>query len=344
MLPLVPLRSQAPADYGDVRGEFAALVFGCGIFDLSYRAKIELTGSDQTRWLNGMVTNNIRDLAANHGVYSFLLNPQGRILGDLYAHDRGGSLLLDTDQSQLEKLLAIFDKFIIMDDVEVANISDRLSAIGLAGPGVRRVLKAAGVEVPELKTLESAEFTWNNTQLSILRGDNPSVESYELWLAPQNVTPVWDALVNAGATPAGTAATELLRIASGVPRYGQDIRERDLPQETSQERALHFAKGCYVGQEIVERIRSRGAVHRQFAGFEIRASDNSNAALPAPGTKFQMDGKDVGEITSVASLPIASGERSVALGYIRREFGTIGKQVLAGGTELTVTKLPFVTL
>jgi folate-binding protein YgfZ len=341
---VVPRPSQAPADYGDVHGEFAALVSGCGIFDLSDRAKIKLTGSDQIRWLNGMVTNNIRDLAANHGVYAFLLNPQGRILGDLYAYNRDGSLLLDTDQSQLEKLLAIFDKYIIMDDVEVANVSGQLTAIGLAGPEVRRVLKAAGLEVPELKTLELAELTWNHTHLCILRGDNPSVEWFELWLAPENVTPVWDALVNAGARPAGTKATELLRVASGVPRYGQDIRERDLPQETSQERALHFAKGCYVGQEIVERIRSRGAVHRQFAGFEIRASDNSNATHPAPGTKFQVDGKDVGEITSVASLPVVSGERTVALGYIRREFGTLGKQVLAGDTELIIAKLPFVTL
>jgi folate-binding protein YgfZ len=332
-----------PADYGDVRAEFAALVSGCASFDLSARAKIRLTGSDQIRWLNGMVTNNIRDLAANHGVYAFLLNPQGRILGDLYAYNRGGSLLLDIHKSQLEKLLAIFDKYIIMDDVEVANVSDQLSAIGFAGPDVRRVLKTAGLDVPALKTLEVAELAWNSTQVSILRGDNPNVESYELWLAPEQLTSVRDALVNAGARPAGTTATELLRIASGVPRYGQDIRERDLPQETSQERALHFAKGCYVGQEIVERIRSRGAVHRQFAGFEIRASDRGKT-LPEAGTKFQVDGKDVGEITSVASLPTVNGERAVALGYIRREFGNIGKQVFAGDTELTVASLPFVTL
>src|ERR1700730_8269796 len=105
------------ARFGDPQAEFTALRSGCGVYDLGFRAKISLTGGDRVRWLNGMVTNNIRDLAMNHGVYAFLLNPQGRILGDLYAYHRGGSIWLDTDQSQLEKLLAIFDKYIIMDDV-----------------------------------------------------------------------------------------------------------------------------------------------------------------------------------------------------------------------------------
>jgi folate-binding protein YgfZ len=340
VLPVQPLPPQVPADYGDVRAEFAALLSGCGIYELSTRAKIKLTGSDQIRWLNGMVTNNIRDLAANHGVYAFLLNPQGKILGDLYAYNRGGSLLLDTDQSQLEKLLAIFDKYIIMDDVEVTNISDQLTAIGIAGTKAREVLRATGIEVTDLQPLQFADLTWQNIKLTLMRGDNPSLDAYEFWLAPENLTTVWDALVKAGAMPAGATAMELLRIAAGVPCYGKDIRERDLPPETGQTRALHFAKGCYVGQEIVERIRSRGAVHREFAGFEIKVSDN--AVLPSPGTKIQLDGKDVGEITSVASLPTATGERPVALGYIRREVGAAGKQVYAGGEEVTIVRLPFI--
>ena len=106
-----------------------------GVYQLSARAKVSLTGSDRVRWLNGMVTNNIRDLAPGHGVYAFLLNPQGHILGDLYAYNRGESLLVDTDQSRLEKILAVFDKYIIMDDVEVAG--EKLEAVGIAGPKSR---------------------------------------------------------------------------------------------------------------------------------------------------------------------------------------------------------------
>src|SRR5712692_2142953 len=116
------------ARFSDPQTEFGALRTGCGAYDLGFRAKIALTGGDRVRWLNGMVTNNIRDLAQGHGAYAFLLNPQGHILGDLYAYNRGDSLVIDADQSQLERLLATFDHYIIMDDVEVANVSDKLTA------------------------------------------------------------------------------------------------------------------------------------------------------------------------------------------------------------------------
>src|ERR1700746_1911393 len=115
----------AVADAADLRGqfrrEFHALVSGCGIYRVD-RAHIALTGSDRVRWLNGMVTNNIRDLAVGHGVYAFLLNPQGKIQSDLYAFNRGESLVVETDASQVETVLQIFDRYIIMDDVEVENL------------------------------------------------------------------------------------------------------------------------------------------------------------------------------------------------------------------------------
>jgi folate-binding protein YgfZ len=321
------------SDLGNVPSEFAELVSGCGLFDLN-RAKVALTGSDRVRWLNGMVTNNIRDLAVGRGVYAFLLNPQGHILGDMYAYNRGESLTLDTDLSELEKLLAIFDRYIIMDDVEVANLTDRMQSIAIAGPKASAVLRTAGFQFPQLGSLQFADVTWQNAQVTLVRGDHPGVDWYELWLASEQLSALKHALTQAGAKPVGTAALELLCIAAGIPRYGQDIRERDLPQETSQDRALNFNKGCYVGQEIVERIRSRGAVHRKFAGFEVEGP------LPAPGTKIQAEGKGVGEITSAASLPVQDGERRVAIGYIRREFAS-GKQVQVPGAQLTVTDLPF---
>jgi folate-binding protein YgfZ len=322
-------------DFGNVRAEFGSLLSGCGVYELSLKAKIALTGGDRVRWLNGMVTNNIRDLGVGHGAYAFLLNPQGHILGDLYAYNRGESVMIDTDQSQSQKLLTTFDHYIIMDDVEVANVSEKLTAIGITGPRVREVLLAAGFAIPEMEPLQFVDVTWRSLALTVVGGDNASVESYELWLSPDQAMSLRDALTKAGATPAGATALELLRIAAGIPRYGQDIRERDLPQETEQLRAVHFSKGCYVGQEIVERIRSRGNVHRKFTGFEVQGT------LPALGTKIQADGKEVGEITSVASLPLKSGECPVALGYIRREIATRGRQVHAGSTQLSVAALPF---
>src|SRR5678815_5659676 len=174
-----------PADFGDVRAEFQALVAAAGVYELSARAKVSLTGSDRVRWLNGMVTNNIRDLAPGHGAYAFLLNPQGHILGDLYAYNRGESSLVDTDRSQLDKILAVFDKYIIMDDVEVAG--EKLAVIGIAGPKSREALQAAGFQVPDLGPLQFSAVTWQQTAVTLVRGDNPRVESFELWLAQNDV-------------------------------------------------------------------------------------------------------------------------------------------------------------
>jgi folate-binding protein YgfZ len=322
-------------DFGDARAEFRALVSGCGVYEVKGRARIGLTGSDRVRWLNGMVTNNIRDLARGRGVYAFMLNPQGRILADFYVFNRGDRLFLDTDQSQAEKILATFDHYIIMDEVEVSNLSLESAIIRVGGPNSREVLRAAGLEVVELEPLEFADSAWQQMSLTVLRTDHEAIELFELWLPPAHAPALRAALLKAGATPVGGAALESFRIASGIPRYGQDIRERDLPQETEQRRALNFSKGCYVGQEIVERIRSRGNVHRTFTGFVV------DGALPPLGTKIQLDGKDVGEITSVASLPVATGERLVALGYVRREAASAGKELSAEGAKLTVTRVPF---
>jgi folate-binding protein YgfZ len=329
----------AAARFGDPQAEWAELRAGCGVYDLGYRAKISLTGADRVRWLNGMVTNNIRDLAADRGVYAFLLNPQGHILGDLYSYNRGDSILIDTDRSQLEKILATFDHYIIMDDVEVKNLSDELTALGIAGPKARDVLNKAGIAVPEMQPLQAVEATCecdcDCVKCTVVRGQDSETESYDLWLSPSEVSKTWDALLAAGASPVGFEAIELQRIVSGVPLYGVDIRERDLPQETEQERALNFNKGCYVGQEIIERIRSRGAVHRKFSGFIA----DGVAAIP-PGNKIVAGEKEVGEITSVAALDLRGVKKTVALGYLRREVSTPGREVVIAGVKAIVASLP----
>ncbi len=326
------------AEGSQVKVDFQTLLAGAGVYALDKRAHLSLTGSDRTRWLNGMVTNNIRDLASGSGVYAFLLNPQGHILGDLYAFNRGQSLAVETGSSQLEKVRSTFDRYIIMDDVEVEDLSAKLATIGISGPDSGSVLAKASFTIPALDMLQFADLTWRDVPVTIVRTDNPLVESYELWLAPEIAQPAQKALIEAGAKSVSGPALELLRVVSGLPAYGQDVRERDLPQETEQQRALHFSKGCYVGQEIVERIRSRGAVHRKFSGFEVQGE------LPSPGAKIQSDGKDVGEITSLAVLPTTTGERRVALGYIRREAALPGKVLAAGNAELSIAALPFANL
>lgn len=321
-----------PAEYGDTRTEFHALLSGCGVYDLGWRAKIVLTGSDRVRWLNGMISNNVRDLAIGHGVYAFLLNAQGHIQADLYAFQRGESLLVDTECSQREKILQLFDHYIIADDVEVKDISNQVTVLGLTGPGSRNVLERADILVPELGYLQFADMRWNEVSITLLHSGEEAKDSWQVWIAPEHVRALWDALAKAGARPSGASALNLFRISRGIPQFGQDIRERDLPQETGQMRALNFTKGCYLGQEIVERIRSRGAVHREFGAFAVEG------VLPAAGTRIQADGKEVGEITSSAILPLPAGDRTAALGYLRRE--AAGKELFAGTAKLTQTQIP----
>ncbi|HUK88585.1 MAG TPA: hypothetical protein VLT85_13035 [Terriglobales bacterium] len=325
--------AETAARFGAVADELAALRAGCGLFDLGWRAKLLITGSDRVRWMNGMVTNNIRDLAPGHGNYNFLLNAQGHIQGDLYVYNRGEYLLADTDAAQAPRLREIFEKYIIMDDVEITDAGEKLTALGVAGPRSRGVLEAAGLKLRALAPLEVEDLTWNAVGLSLVRRQG-DVERHEVWLAPANASALWDALVKAGALRVGSEALELRRVELGAPRYGVDIRERDLPQETGQERALNFTKGCYLGQEIVERIRSRGAVHRAFTAFRV-----ADAAV-GPGDKVLAGGKEAGEITSVACLPSEKGPCTLALGYIRRETAAPGAEVEIGGSKATVVALP----
>jgi len=327
------------ACFSDPQQEFGTLRRDCGVYDLGFREKISLTGADRQRWLNGMVTNNIRDLAVGRGAYAFLLNPQGRILGDLYVYNRGESILVDTDADQLEKMIATFDHYIIMDDVVMTKLGEHMTSLGVAGPNSRAVLQASGVQIPDMQPLEivapKCDCDCGCLECSVVRGEDSSRESYEIWIAPHDVLKLWQALRAAGAKAVGWEALELDRIVSGIPRYGVDLRERDLPQETGQDRALNFSKGCYVGQEIVERIRSRGAVHRRFSGFLL-----DGAVEIAAGAKIVSGEKEVGEITSAASVMVDGRQRTAALGYIRREAGTPGREVTIGGSQAVIVQLP----
>jgi folate-binding protein YgfZ len=313
------------------RRELTALLAGCGVYHPD-ATLLSFTGRDRVRWLNGMVSNNIRNLAAGHGVYAFVLNAQGHIQGDLYAFNRGESLVLQIERAQADKLLQIFRRYIIMDQVEIQDLSGEFAVIGLAGPKSAAVVRGLGLNSGDLATLQFAESQWNGAQITLLQCDNQCVPSYELWVPKEHADSLWDSALKGGAEEVGAESLESFRIACGIPKIGQDIRERDLPQETSQERALSFTKGCYIGQEIVERIRSRGAVHRTLTGFEVDGSQ------PTAGTKIQAEGKDVGEITSVATIPAHDGEKVIALGYLRKEHAE--KELTAAEAKIRPVSLP----
>jgi folate-binding protein YgfZ len=331
--------AETALSFGDSRAELAAMVRGCGVYDLGWRAYIRIGGRDRVRWLNGMVSNNIRELPERHGNYNFLLNAQGRIQGDLYVYNRGDYFIAATEGAQLENLLKLLRKYIIMDQVEITDLGPELTAVGVQGPGAREVLSRAGVAGSLPEPMELTETDWRGQKLSITRMANERFETYEVWLPPTAAPALWDSVVSSGATPVGMEALEMFRVATGIPRFGLDLRERDLPQETAQMQALNFSKGCYIGQEIVERIRSRGNVHRTLAGFVIEGS------RPEPGSKIRVDGKDVGEITSVLELPALDSPprrgMTLALGYVRRENAQPGSEVQIAEANAKVSALPF---
>jgi aminomethyltransferase len=319
------LGADAILNFGDPAREFAALREGCGLFMLSWRRKIAVTGKDRVRWLHNMVTNNVRDLALNRGAYNFVLNAQGRILGDIYIFNRGESLVIDTDESQVESLLTAMKRFIIMDKVEMSVLPT--VALGFCGPKTEQMLALLGEEVEGMEPLELRELSKGR---AFVRGPLSKPAWYEIWLPTSE-----EMAVNvAGATMVGTQALEWWRIVHGIPQYGQDIRDRDLPQETEQVQALNFTKGCYIGQEIVERIRSRGQVHRKFTGFEFED------VHPVLG-KAEAEGRVMAEVTSIASVPTSSRERNIGLGYVRREAAATGSQVDLGGHKARIVDLPF---
>lgn len=293
--------------------ETAALIYGAAVHDLGWLRRVEVRGEDRFRWLSGMVTNMVNELEPANGAWNLVLNAQGRIQGDLTVWRDGDRLSLEIAADQYDRLLAHLDRFIIMDDVElVSQDAGEMTAIGLTGPGADDVLVRLGL--PTLpQPLTMTRTAWNGMDLQICRGYGVIAEHYEIWTPVSAVAKLWKFLTTGGAVPVGSAALEAFRIAEGIPAYGVDIAERDLAQETSQMRALSFNKGCYLGQEIVERIRSRGNVHRHLRSLEL------DGPLPTPGTELILNGAPAGQLTSVAELPLAGGPRRFALGMVRGE-------------------------
>jgi folate-binding protein YgfZ len=315
--------------------ELAALTSSTGLFDLGYRAFVKITGSDRIRWMNGMVTNTIQGLAENHGNYSFLLNAQGRILGDVTIHRLSDSLLLQTDRSQISSILAHLDHFIIMDDVELQPLDASFTAIGIAGPKAAEILTSLGLQPPAAGELVITK--WQDTEITIL--SSPS--RFELLLPTSAAPALWQAILAKGATACGTESIEALRILNAEPLYGVDIRDRHLPQETAQTQALNFNKGCYLGQEIVERIRSRATVHRTFKQFSL--SETIPALEPGQTLPLEAEGAQqnpAGEISSLAHYNLPEFHGTLALGFIRTEVLERKLPITWAGAAVAVLEKP----
>jgi aminomethyltransferase len=321
--------------------QIAALLGGAGLSPLDSTGWIRVSGKDRARWLNGMVTNSVKELQPGKGCYSFMLSAQGRIQGDAYIFAEEEAFLLEAAADRVPGLITLLGRYIIMDKVELADESGARSGLSLSGPRAAALLEETGLSAALPGELEMQTVSWNSAEIAVIHAYSPLVPRFEIWAQAATIEALAKALLEAGATACGAEALEWLRLLEGTPRYGVDIRDRELPQETGQMRALHFTKGCYLGQEIVERIRSRGNVHRAFTAFRLEGS------LPDAGTLLEAGGKPAGELTSVAAIPLAgatgaTGETlQLGLGYARREAleGNL-PLVYPGGTAIPVP-VPF---
>ncbi|HEY3937128.1 MAG TPA: glycine cleavage T C-terminal barrel domain-containing protein [Bryobacteraceae bacterium] len=280
---------------------YEALRMDVAWLDLSARGILRLTGEDRARLLHALSTTHIQDLSPGAGVYAFFLNEKGRILADSYIYNLGESFLLDTEPETAATLRDHLDRYIIADDVTVEDQTGRRPVIGLEGPASFERAATLGIPVPgQPFGIEPYGDGF------VARVAATGLAGLRLWLS----TAEKEALL-ADIPEAMPQEARIVRLENGLPRYGEDITSRFLVQETQLLHAVHFNKGCYLGQEIVERVRSRGQVHRLLTPIQL-----AGAAAPEPGTKLTIDGK-AAEITSAAYSPALG--KVVALAYVRTE-------------------------
>ena len=294
-------------DISLMRG-YEALRNGAAWLDLSARGKIKLTGEDRARLLHAMTTNHIEQLTAGQGCYAFFLNDKGRILSDANILCRPDHFLLDLEPEAREKIYQHLDHYIIADDVTLEDATDSIATIAVEGPKAVEVLNSAGAPVP---AADYSSLEWGSRLVARLNSTG-SLGFFIFTLVAEK-SDIIAQLESAGAAPSDAQAFHVVRLERGKPRYGEDISERYLAQEANQPQAMHFSKGCYLGQEIVERVRSRGQIHRALMPLVLDAK-----TPPEPGAKFQIGEANAVEITSAAYSPAL--DKVVALAYVRSEY------------------------
>jgi folate-binding protein YgfZ len=272
---------------------YDALMNSAGLVDLSSRGRIRITGEDRARLLHAMTTNHVQQMKAGDGLYAFFLNAQGRILADAYVLCFEDHFLLDTAPETRAAVYSHLDQYIIADDVTLEDITEQTFSFGIEGPKAVDIAGHCGMQAPHHR--------WAHVQAGELEAAAISAtgsQGVRVYGPARHKDETAAAIEGAGAIAASPEDAETARIENFVPRYGCDITEHTLPQETQQTHALHFQKGCYLGQEIVERIRSRGHVNRQLMGFRL-----DGHAVPAPGAQLFAGGKAAGDVTSAAISP-----------------------------------------
>ncbi|HXY00537.1 MAG TPA: glycine cleavage T C-terminal barrel domain-containing protein [Candidatus Limnocylindrales bacterium] len=328
-----------PDSFGDWEGEYRALRESVGLIDKNYRAYLKFTGPDRVRYLNAILTNDIKSLKENHATISLFLNPQGHIQAEIETHALADKLFCVSYAMIRERLIPAMDKYIIMDDVTLTDLTDDVATLALEGPkAAEAIAELTGVELAGMEELESREISVGGMECRVVQRSAGKEASGEFLLHRKDVRELWRILLNAarsrGGGPAGYKALNAVRLEQGVPWFGYDFGEKQIPHEAGlQDSHISYTKGCYTGQEIVERVRSRGQVNRMRVSLRFEGS-----RVVAANTALVSEGKEVGYVTRTGFSPGVNAV--IGMGYVRRESAAAGTQLTAGEGGAMVVAAP----
>ena len=341
-----------PDDWGDAREEQRFANESVALIDKNYRAYFTFTGPDRVRYLNAILTNNIKDLGNGQGVVSLLLNAQGRILAEIETFADAEKLFCISYLMIRELLGEVLDKYIIMDDVTFSDDAEKFGTLAVEGPRAAEVVKElTGVDLnllPELGCLDVKVNSHSSENAKVDKASSDNSERAipcrlvrrfaggEFIVERDKLEPLWDVLLQAtrrhGGGPIGYKALSARRLVQSVPWFGYDFGEKQIPHEAGLESShISYTKGCYTGQEIVERVRSRGQVNRRRVELLF-----DGESVPEDGAELNVDGKAVGFVTRAAQSWFPPGV--LGMGYLGKEHRGVGAKLQwSGGSGTVVT-------
>jgi folate-binding protein YgfZ len=329
---------EAPADYGAPNEEYAALREGCALVDRSDVGRLELMGEDRQRFLNGLVTCDVKPLGAGEGAYGYFTDRQGKILSDVVVLALADRLWLELPPSAGETVRAQLQKYIIADRVEVKPLDD-LVLWTIAGPRARPFLAAISSAPPPDAPWSHRKTVIDGSEVQWVRQARLGVEAWTLWMSASIARGLAESLVQRGADwglrPVGRTALEAVRVEEAIGRFGRDFGPANFPQEVGEGSAVSYAKGCYLGQEIVARIHYRGGVNHRLTGLEFEAP-----SAPRAGSSLLLEDREVGTVSSAVESP-RGGWIGLAMihrrGWDAAEFSTAGGVARTRGAPETKT-------
>jgi aminomethyltransferase len=349
--PLAPLHRSAGATMGtwfgctlpdhwiDPREEEEFARKSVALVDKNYRAYLSFTGPDRVRYLNAILTNNIKDLSPGQGNASLMLNPQGHILAEIETYALAESLFCVSYAMIRERLIEAIEKYIIMDDVTLADESQRYGTLAIEGPKAASVAREiAGVDLSTFAELERGEIAVASIPCWITKRSPGGVAGCEFLYEREKLAELWQVLLAGvrkhGGGPMGYAALSAQRLAQGVPWFGYDFGEKQIPHEAGlQDSHISYTKGCYTGQEIVERVRSRGQVNRRRVDLIF-----DGPGIPAAGETLTVDGKEAGYVTRAAIPSFLS--HAIGMGYVRKDHNALGNHLNWSEGTVVVSRFP----